>query len=209
VDERSDIWAFGCVLYEMLGGRRAFAHTTIAETVAAILEREPDWSALPAGTPAGIGRLLRRCLEKEPRRRWHSAADVRLVLEDAAAGGEAGARDGARSRGSRVAVVSWLVAAVAIAGATLATLSAVRRTAPAASPLVLDVNTPPTADPTSFALSPDGRVLVYVGLDQGTPVLWLRRLGLPAPPEFRAPRGRHSRSGRRTGARSASSRTGC
>jgi Tol biopolymer transport system component len=79
-----------------------------------------------------------------------------------------------------VAVASWLVAAVAVAAAAVSTVYALRRAAPAASPLVLDVNTSPTADPASFALSPDGRVLVYAGLDEGTPVLWLRRLDAPA-----------------------------
>ena len=66
VDKRTDIWAFGCVLYELLVGRPPFSGLTISDTIAKILEREPDWSALPAGTPAGVHRLLRRCLEKDP-----------------------------------------------------------------------------------------------------------------------------------------------
>ncbi len=68
IDKRTDIWAFGCVLFEMLTGRVVFAGATISDTIAAILQREPDWSALPADTPPGIGQLLRRCLEKIGRR---------------------------------------------------------------------------------------------------------------------------------------------
>ena len=65
VDKRADIWAFGCVLYQMLTGRQAFAGATHSDTIAAVLERDPDWSALPATTPPSIRRLLRRCLEKD------------------------------------------------------------------------------------------------------------------------------------------------
>src|SRR5260370_1174073 len=65
VDQRADIWAFGCVLYELLAGKRAFEGQKLSETIAAILEREPDWQALPARTPARIRELLRSCLEKD------------------------------------------------------------------------------------------------------------------------------------------------
>ena len=69
VDERTDIWAFGCLLYELLTGKRAFQGETLSETIAAVLEREPDWQALPAKTPAKIRQLLRQCLEKDAGRR--------------------------------------------------------------------------------------------------------------------------------------------
>ena len=69
VDKRTDIWAFGCVLYEMLTGRKAFDGETVSDTIAAILEREPDWRALPAATPTSVRHLLRRCLEKDSSRR--------------------------------------------------------------------------------------------------------------------------------------------
>src|SRR6266511_2112658 len=71
VDKRTDIWAFGCVLFEMLTGHRAFPGATMSDMIAAILEREPDWTALPAATPPAVARLLRRCLEKESKRRLH------------------------------------------------------------------------------------------------------------------------------------------
>ena len=81
VDKRTDIWAFGCVLYEMLTGRPAFPGDTISDTIAKILEREPDWSALPVATPARIRRLLRRCLVKDPRQRIRDMGDVRIELD--------------------------------------------------------------------------------------------------------------------------------
>src|SRR5205085_6615720 len=83
VDKRSDIWAFGCVLFEMLTGRLAFRGDTLSDTIASILQGEPDWQALPEATPAGIRRLLRRCLEKDLTRRLRDIADTRLDIEEA------------------------------------------------------------------------------------------------------------------------------
>ena len=81
VDKRADIWAFGCVLYEMLTGRVAFAGETVSDTIGKILEREPDWSALPAATPAPIRRLLLRCLAKDPKQRLRDIGDVRIEID--------------------------------------------------------------------------------------------------------------------------------
>ena len=83
VDERADIWAFGCVLYEMLTGRQAFPGNTISDSIASILTKEPDWTALPPATPTLLRRLLRRCLVKNARERLHDMSDVRLDLADA------------------------------------------------------------------------------------------------------------------------------
>ncbi|MGB2715434.1 MAG: protein kinase [Vicinamibacterales bacterium] len=85
VDKRTDIWAFGCVLYEMLTARPAFAGETSSDTIVAILEREPDWSVLPAQTPPSIRRLLHRCLQKDPKRRLRDIGDARLEIEEALA----------------------------------------------------------------------------------------------------------------------------
>jgi predicted Ser/Thr protein kinase len=83
VDNRTDIWAFGCLLFEMLGGQKPFQGETITDTLAAVVTHEPEWERLPAATPPAVRHLLRRCLEKQARRRLHSIADVRIEIEDA------------------------------------------------------------------------------------------------------------------------------
>ena len=85
MDKRTDVWAFGCVLYEVLTGRQAFRGETLSDTIAGVLEREPDWSALPATTPPPIHKLLRRCLQKDSHRRLHDIADARIEIEDSLA----------------------------------------------------------------------------------------------------------------------------
>ncbi len=82
VDRRTDIWAFGCLMYECLSGKRAFPGDTVSETIAAILDREPDWEALPLATPASFHRLLERSLRKNPQERLHDAADLRIEIQD-------------------------------------------------------------------------------------------------------------------------------
>ena len=81
VDKRTDIWAFGCVLFEMLSGTMAFEGDTVSDTIAAILERDPDWSTLPSDTPRAVRRLVQRCLEKDPKQRLHDIGDARLEIE--------------------------------------------------------------------------------------------------------------------------------
>ncbi len=102
VDKRTDIWAFGCVLYEMLTARLAFCGETVSDTIARILEREPDWGALPALTPVSIRRLIQRCLEKDPKRRVRDIGDARFEIEEALAGmASSGAAAAAREGASR------------------------------------------------------------------------------------------------------------
>ena len=83
VDRRADIWAFGCVVFEMLAGKRAFSGDSVTDVLASVLTREPDWKALPADLPDSLRRLLRRCLQKYPRQRLHDLADARLEIDDA------------------------------------------------------------------------------------------------------------------------------
>jgi eukaryotic-like serine/threonine-protein kinase len=108
VDARTDIWSLGCMLYEMLSGLRTFAGNSTAETLVQLLERDPDWSALPASTPRTVHQLLRRCLTKDARRRLHHVADVRLELEDALAASNPSATlappPGERGSGSAVSL---------------------------------------------------------------------------------------------------------
>ena len=106
VDKRADIWAFGVVLYEMLTGRAAFAGDTVTDIIAAVVTREPDWTLLPAATPAAIRRLLTRCLEKDPKRRLRDIGDARFEIDETIARGssDAGAAEstGSGLRGSRL-----------------------------------------------------------------------------------------------------------
>jgi hypothetical protein len=83
VDKRTDIWAFGCVLYELLTGRQAFRGETSTDSIAALVEREPDWKALPQATPERIRNLLQRCLQKDANRRLHDIADAGIEIEEA------------------------------------------------------------------------------------------------------------------------------
>ncbi len=123
VDKRSDIWAFSCVLYEMLTGRPAFGGGAVTEVLARVLERDPDWSALPHGLPPGIRRLLRRGLEKERRRRLSDIADARLEIDEALSGRESDAPAAVQPAAPRrISIPAALILAfgVAIAGASAA-----------------------------------------------------------------------------------------
>ena len=127
VDTRTDVWSFGCVLWECLAGEKPFRGETVSDQIASILSDEPDWTKLPAGTPSPIVRLLRRCLAKSPRERLHHVADARLELEEAAgalASGDLVVPEGAgREPGwHRFAAVLLAVAWAATLGALLVVL---------------------------------------------------------------------------------------
>jgi Protein kinase domain/WD40-like Beta Propeller Repeat len=116
LDKRTDIWAFGCVLYEMLTARPSFSGETASDTIVAILEREPDWTALPAQTPPSIKRLLQRCLEKDSKRRLRDIGDARLEIDEAlgpaaASGGMAAPGQASPDRRTAAARRAWGIAA--------------------------------------------------------------------------------------------------
>ena len=118
VDRRTDVWAFGCILFEMLAGRRPFGGETLSDTLASVLTREPDWDALPAETPGSVLRLLRRCLEKDPKRRLRDVGDARLELEDVLASPSRIESAPAPARVSRRTAIGTLAGAAAGAAAT-------------------------------------------------------------------------------------------
>jgi serine/threonine protein kinase/Tol biopolymer transport system component len=148
VDKRTDIWAFGCLLYELLTGKRVFQGETVSDTIAAVLEREPDWQALPAKTPAKIRELLRQCLRKDVARRLPNIADARRTLEEAQRGWN-------RWRVAAIAVAALAIAAI---GATLWLRGPSRP--PDRSQWVQLTKLPDSA--TQPAVSPDGRMVAFI-----------------------------------------------
>jgi serine/threonine-protein kinase len=175
-DKRTDIWAFGCVVYEMLAGRAAFRGDTVSDVLVAILDREPDWTALPQNTPPAVTRLLQRCLEKEPKRRLHDIADARIEIEDAiAAPAPAVAASPPRPSTARLAAS---VVVAALAGAALAAIGFhfMLRPAPAAVTRFTITLPPHLEVRDSMALSPDGRTLVYAATDESGSRLYRRSL---------------------------------
>jgi serine/threonine protein kinase len=166
-DTRSDVWAFGCVLFEMLTGTRAFSGDSVTEILAAVLRSEPEWAALPAATPPAVRRLLRRCVQKDRTRRLQNAGDVRLEIEEA---------PGEPVLAPRESRLAWIVAAV-LALALGSALAAPYLRKPVDAPeMRVEIVTPPTPDPISFAISPDGRRLAFVASGGGAPRLWVRSL---------------------------------
>ena len=176
-DKRSDIWAFGCVLYEMLTRKRAFVRTTDERYARGGIDAgDPVWDMLPGDTPFAIRRLLRRCLQKKTKHRLHAAADVRIEIEDALATPDAAVSASPVRSGRQSATLAWAVTAVAVVVAVTLALFPVRRAASDSPPFRLEVNTPPTSDAASFALSPDGRQLVFVATQGQGSQLWMRPL---------------------------------
>ena len=180
VDKRSDVWAFGVVLYEMLAGRRLFEGETVSDVLASVLKSEPEWAALPAATPYRLRQLLARCLERDPKRRLRDIGEARLALEPGATvEPPVAAPVGARG------IAPWLAVAAAILAVALTALAFVHFRETKAS-----VTRPPVARVTialppgdlvdqkttpAVALSPDGTKLAYVGThENATRQLFLR-----------------------------------
>jgi serine/threonine protein kinase len=173
-DRRVDVWGFGCVVYEMLVGRAPFEGDTTPEVLAAVLKNEPDWSRLAAETPEGIRRMLRRCLQKDPRQRLQHIGDARLEIDEVRSGQTMDRRPG-KSGLSGSAKLAWILGSVVvlIAFATGVGVGGLRPAWPATEAR-LEISTPPTTDPASFAISPDGQRIVFVASLDGHPRLWLR-----------------------------------
>jgi serine/threonine-protein kinase len=201
VDKRADVWAFGCVLYEMLVGERPFGGDDVAETVARVIERQPDWQALERVAPPGVVRVVRRCLQKDPANRLRDIADARLDLREAIEGATpAGAPPDRVSSHRRLwpsviaasviaALAAGVLAGLAISGlpglnrgtASPASTSDLRLSAainlPTDALLALDAEAADVGfDSTLLALSPDGKTLVWVGSSGGAVRLFARQL---------------------------------
>ncbi len=176
-DKRSDLWAFGCVLYEMLTGQRAFGGADVTDTLAFVITKEPDWTRLPATTPPSIRRLLRRALEKDRKRRLSDAADARLEIEDDRVDSDAAHqhRPAKRQRLAWVAAGVFLViAAVSLPFAVVH----VRESVPEERPIRFDVLMPEKVNVVGAppAISPDGTHLAFAASLGGRTQLWLRRI---------------------------------
>jgi len=184
-DKRADIWAFGCVLYEMLTGTRAFPGEGVSDTIAAVLRGEPDWEQLPAALSPALGIYIRRCLHKDQRQRIHDIADVRLALEGAFEA--AVEHTSAPARAARRLVATMAAGALGVAVVTGAAVWVLTRPAESAPPHVsrLTVAFSPANALTfsgadrDLAISPDGSRIAYVG-NQGTQ-LFVRGLDALAP----------------------------
>ena len=184
-DKRSDIWAFGCVLYEMLAGRRAFEGQGVSETLAGVLKSSPDWGALPPDTPPTVRRVVQRCLEKDSNRRYHDIADARLDLDESMSS-DAPVPVVASPRRATLERAMWSLVAVTLAGI----LAYVLLKAPPSQHVVRFQVMPPehasfgstmgmggTPESTTGTVSPDGTRLAFAATDRsGTTLLWVRTI---------------------------------
>jgi serine/threonine protein kinase len=178
-DRRADIWGFGVVLYEMLSGKSAFAGESVSDTLASVLKLDPDWSALPAETPASIRRLIQRCVTKDRKQRLQAIGEARIAIDQRGAGDPTGSRPSSR-------LLPWSAAAILAAALAIAVWAPWRIARPVEQPpLRLDVDLgseislrPLGSNTTSSVIiSPDGTRLVYVASTAGTAQkLFTRRL---------------------------------
>ena len=179
VDKRSDVWAFGAVLFEMLTGQRAFGGDDVSEVLSRVLQREPAWAALPPEVPLRVQQVLRICLQKDLKQRAHDIADIRLALEGAFETAVPPTSSSAKSvaSGGRLAWVAFAVALLVTVALAIPTVRHLREAPPpVAAEMRLEITTPPTADPVSLAISPDGQRIVFVATEEGRSRLSLRSL---------------------------------
>ena len=186
VDRRTDIWSFGCVLYEMLTGRKAFDGETVTDVLAAVVTRDPDWSIIPETTPARIRELLRRCLEKDPQRRLRDAGEIRIAIEDVIARPHSDVvpmvamPPGKKSRGRR-RLWPWFLLGGMIFILSMSIIN--RETLGPTEQTHLSVALPPTdvleggSENLLLNVSRDGRTIAYSARRDGVVRLFVRRLG--------------------------------
>jgi serine/threonine protein kinase len=183
VDKRADLWAFGVVLWEMLTAKRLFEGATVSDTLAAVLKTEPDWTALAPTTPSAIRRLLRRCLEKDQRRRLADAADARIEIDEAQAE-PSNTTPETHALSRRTERLAWLSSLALVAIVAAGGMVWRPGGAPSNTPrfeMRVEINTPPTTDPASLTISPDGQTLAFVAMSEGQPRLWVRPLDSISP----------------------------
>jgi eukaryotic-like serine/threonine-protein kinase len=187
VDRRADIWAFGAVLYEMLTGSRSFDGDSVVETLAGVMKQEPDWTRIPAETPAAIRRLVKRCLEKDPRRRLRDIGEARIVLEDAGSNATDATAPVSTAAGPRGgATIAWILAGTLGAALLVATAALQVSQDPPDGPTLRSTIVAPDSTTFNFsddpqlgpmAISPDGRLLAFSVRDEKAGIrLWVRSL---------------------------------
>jgi serine/threonine protein kinase/Tol biopolymer transport system component len=181
VDKRTDIWAFGCVLYELLTGRVPFAGDTVSDTIARVLEREPDWSALPSATSPAVRRVLERCLVKDARLRMRDVGEARLVIDAQAAPASADDVPARTREGAWGRWLPWMVA-----GGSAAALAVLLLWSPAPAPIdepnpLQDARFSKVADwdgeEGGADISPDGRFVAFLSDRGGAFHLWQSQVG--------------------------------
>jgi eukaryotic-like serine/threonine-protein kinase len=180
VDKRSDIWAFGCVLYEMLTGKRAFEDEDVSMTLSKVLQRDPELEAFPVDVPSGVRQTIRLCLRKSQRDRIADIHDVRLALEgafEAASRGTTPLPPAARGKREPLA---WAAVGILLVAALALSFLLARRLPPTAPEMRVEITTPATSSPFHFALSPDGEKLAFVASSGAQPRLWVRALNAVA-----------------------------
>jgi serine/threonine-protein kinase len=183
VDKRVDIWAFGCILFECLTGKRAFRGDTISEMMASILKDEVEWKDLPKTTPLKVRELIARCLIKDERNRIHAIADVRIVIQECLVPGSELIIQPQRTEQSKFSWKSAAVIAIAFALGSVATYLFVQNRSQIVSPstrakfeMMLEPNRIAVSNTRpSLAISPDGSQLVYTALDENGQTVLMRR----------------------------------